>query len=72
MDNKRELFLGSWHDAVADVCYYDRKEDEELGREDVRRLIEDGHITLKDILNAVATELRKHYPDMLDGDANGN
>jgi hypothetical protein len=50
MDEKRLLFLANVTDLVSSLLYYDRKEDEELTRDDVEVLLESGRITIKEIV----------------------
>lgn len=46
----RELISGVVEDLVSDFLYYDRKEDEELPEGAVEQAIEDGHITVDQIV----------------------
>ncbi len=61
---KRYLLLKKWRESVRDICEYDRRVDEELTRYDVKRLLNDGHVSLKEILAAVTREFYEHFPDM--------
>ncbi len=60
-NSKKRQFLDAWRRAVQTVCFEDREDDEQLTPEDVWNLMKDGHVTMKDILDAVATELRTEY-----------
>ena len=55
--SKKEFFLACFSDAVANACYYDRKECEQLSREDVDELIEEGHVTASEIFDHLRSEL---------------
>ena len=59
---KREYFVRLIPDLVSMVVYYDRKEDEDLSREDVDLLFKNNEITLEEV-----TELfRKEFKDYID------
>jgi len=49
--DKRKLVFNTVEDLVADFLYYDRKEDEELPRGEIERMIKDGDITIQEILD---------------------
>jgi hypothetical protein len=49
MDEKYLLFLESVEDLVNNLLYYDRKEDEELTKDDVENLLESGKITIEEV-----------------------
>ena len=54
----RELIIANTKDLVSDLCYYDRKEDEELSREVFNKAIEDKTITIDEIIYFFSEELK--------------
>ena len=54
----RELIIANTKDLVSDLCYYDRKEDEELSREVFNKAIEDKTITVDEIIHFFSEELK--------------
>lgn len=61
IEKKKRCFLGCWTDAVSNVCYYDRKNCEDLSVDDVKLLIGGGNVSIGEILAAVEKELRDNY-----------
>ena len=61
---KKEIFLGLIADSVSNLCYYDRKDDEDLSVDDVEELLTSGEVTLDEILETFAKEFRENYPDL--------
>jgi uncharacterized protein YuzB (UPF0349 family) len=61
--SKAEILAVTVRDLVAKLVYYDRKEDEELSRDDVDDLIESGTVTVCDIVETFRDELLKVYPE---------
>jgi hypothetical protein len=55
---KKQIAIAALRDCASGFAYYDRKEDEELSREDVRALFASGELTQADILAAFVAELR--------------
>jgi len=55
--NTRELIIANVQDLVADFLYYDRKEDEELGRGDIEKAILEGIIKESEIADIFKKEL---------------
>lgn len=49
-DRLRKLLHDSVRDAVSNVLYYDRKEDEEMDREDVQEMFTKGWVTADDLV----------------------
>jgi hypothetical protein len=43
------------------LCYYDRKEDL-VSPEDANALIAGGHVTMREIFDAMKQTLKEHYP----------
>lgn len=62
--SKKELLLASIDDAVSDILYYDRKEDEELSAEDVDALIGWGGVTLTEMVEAFRNAVKGAFPDI--------
>ena len=55
--NKNIIILNAVTDLVADLLYYDRKEDEDLGVGDIEHEILTGNITLDDIVKTFKQEI---------------
>lgn len=53
----KELILGTVSDLALDFLYYDRKEDEELPRGAIEQAIDDGELTVEDIVRQFRTKL---------------
>jgi hypothetical protein len=58
--DRRRLIEGTTRDLVGELLYYGRKEDEELGVEEIQQAIIAGEITVEDIISVFATELTRH------------
>lgn len=59
-DKIRELILGNIENFISDFLYYDRKDDEELQRGMIEKAIEDGIISVDEIVEKFSFELRKN------------
>jgi hypothetical protein len=46
----KNLIINTVSDLVSDFFYYDRKEDEDLGRGEIEQAIKDGVLTVDDIV----------------------
>ena len=57
-------------DAVADLLYYDRKNDEDLPLEELERMLREKEVTLEDMADIFRRELLKHKGDY-DKEADG-
>lgn len=55
----RELILATVDDMIADLLYYDRKEDEDLPRGMIEKSIKNGYVSVEDIVNQFKTSLIK-------------
>lgn len=55
--NKKEILLGYIEDAVADLLYYNRRNDEDLSIDDITDLLGTGEVTIKELVNVFETEL---------------
>lgn len=55
----RESIIATVEDLVADFLYYDRKEDEELGRGDIEKAISEGIIKESEIIEIFTKQLHK-------------
>lgn len=53
--DKKELIL----DTVSDFLYYDRKEDEDLGRDEIDKAVVNGIVTIEEIVAKFESELRR-------------
>ena len=58
---KTELFYAMIEDAVADLTYYDRNEDEDLNRDDLDKLIKDEEINVHTAAAVFGAALQKHF-----------
>lgn len=54
---RREIVLDTVEDLVRDFLYYDRKEDEDLPRDEIEAAIEAGEITADEIVEAFKRHL---------------
>ena len=58
------LLLASTQDAVKDLLYYDRKEDEELSVADVEQLIDTGKVKLCELVDTFRDTILEHFPNI--------
>jgi hypothetical protein len=56
----KEIIEGTISDLVSGFLYYDRKEDEELPRGEIERLLDEGVITAEWIVEKFAEKLREY------------
>jgi len=56
MADKQQV-LDCISDAVANLLYYDRKEDEDMPRGEIERLIDEGEISIEEIVAHFTNEL---------------
>ena len=56
--SKTETLNIAVRDLVSSLMYYDRKEDDELSREDMEELLNSGIVTLDDIADTFRDELK--------------
>lgn len=66
IDNKIKTFLNSADDLIANLCYYDRKEDEDLSRSDVETLLSGGHLTMTRIFDRMKLTLKQNFENIKD------
>lgn len=59
---KKELFLIRVSDIVSNLCYYDRKNDEELSVKDVEELLNNNQVTLFEIVEILDKEIKANFP----------
>lgn len=59
---KKEYFLACISDAVSDLVYYDRKDCEELNRDQVDELINSGEVTVSEMLETFKKGILENYP----------
>jgi len=59
--DKREVIMLTISDLVGSFLYYDRKEDEELGRGEIEKCIESGDITVDEIVNEFKLGLENYF-----------
>lgn len=57
-EERREKVFNTISDGVSNFLYYDRKEDEELPRGAIEDMITKGEITLNEMVDKFANELR--------------
>ena len=60
----KNCIMASTKDLVSDLCYYDRKEDEDLDRDMFESAIKNKVITLDEIIEIFSNELKENYPDL--------
>jgi len=60
---KRELVYATVEDLVADFLYYDRKQDEELSSDDIYTLLDEGFLTIEDLVAKFHRELESALKD---------
>ena len=56
-EERRDLVFATLSDMVSNFLYYDRKEDEDLPRGTIEKMIEDGEITAQQIVQKFGNEL---------------
>src|SRR5258708_6174104 len=56
--NKKQIALDTVTDLAADFLYYDRKDDDELSREDIKNLLKSKELTKK--------EIKEHFSKAID------
>lgn len=56
---RRDVILNTVSDLVADLVFYDRKEDEELGPDEINVAVDAGEITIDDMVSRFRDELTK-------------
>ena len=56
---RRQRILAVVSDAISDILYYDRKEDDELGVDGIPEAVKAGEITVEEMAEAFTLELRK-------------
>ena len=61
--SKRDIIIGTISDLVADLLYYDRKEDGQLPRGAIQQAVRDGDISEDSIIAQFAIHLRKGLKD---------
>jgi hypothetical protein len=59
----KETILLIISDLVADFCYYDRKEDEELSEAQLDQAVADGTVTIDEMVAEFRKHLENTYPD---------
>jgi len=57
-NSKRVLILGVVEDLVTNFLYYDRKEDEDLPTGIIEQSLENGEITIEEIVKAFEDKIR--------------
>lgn len=57
--SRRDIILASINDLVVNFTYYDRKEDEDLSYEDLQAAIEEGEITIDEIVEKFRKQLAR-------------
>lgn len=56
----KQLVLDSIEDLVSDLLYYYRKEDEELPEGEIESLLENGELTIDEMVNAFRAHLESN------------
>lgn len=57
----KKIILDTIHDLCIDFLYYDRKEDEALTVELLKKAVEDGEITVKEMVDKFELHLRNTF-----------
>lgn len=60
----KNCIIGNIKDLVSSLCYYDRKDDEDLDRDMFEAAINNKVITLDEIIEIFSTELKENYPNL--------
>jgi len=60
MKVKKQIIIDTVTDMVTDLLYYHRKEDEDLPVGAIEQAVEDGTITIDEILQILEKELRQN------------
>lgn len=63
MKNIKELILINVVDLVTNFLYYDRKEDEDLPVGEIEKAIQEGKITIEEIVHAFAETLEEQIDE---------
>ena len=58
--DKKKLLLAAIEDSVANIFYYDRKDDSELTREDIEHLLDKDLIIKQEILDTFDISLEQY------------
>lgn len=59
MKSKKVVFFATIEDLVAELLYYDRKEDEELSVSDVQTLFKSGEVNIDEVADWFKLQLNK-------------
>jgi len=51
------------HDIFMDMCYYDRKNDEDMGHQKLRDLMDEGIISKEMMIRVFTEQIDKEYPE---------
>ncbi len=62
-DTTRELIFATLKDAVTDLLYYDRVEDEELNTEQIAKAFKDRVVTVEECVDMFESELREQIDE---------
>lgn len=57
--SRKELILGTIVNSVANLMYYDRKEDEDLPHGEIEEAIQSGEITIDEMTEQFKTQITK-------------
>lgn len=60
MSSRKELILGTIDDLVSNFLYYDRRSDEELPEGAIEETIEEGEITVGEIVKRFREQLKEN------------
>jgi len=55
----KQMVLNAIDDMIRNFLYYDRKEDEDLPRGEIERFIEEGELSVEEIVERFTTSLRE-------------
>lgn len=61
MKSVKQSILDIISDLCSDFLYYDRKEDEIIGRDELNEIVANGEITIDEMVEAFRGHLEKHF-----------
>lgn len=64
MEEKKAIFINHIKDAVSNLFYYDLKNNDDLHYKDVESMIASGDLTLQEVLDVFAKEIKENFPEI--------
>lgn len=62
-EDAKQWLTDTVNDVFMDMCYYDRKEDEEMNVQQLRDLMDEGIISKEIMIEVFTKQIEKEYPD---------